>query len=745
MGVKYRIRYHLDEWRTEIHVPSYEGDVIEVKGVGQTAGEIHYEDGEHIKSSKFNLSFYTDVDLYDLQTCNDLECVVKVWHNNNLYWSGFILPDGIKQPDRDIMAQVDLIASDGLNLTKDLKIVFPEIELPIEMPTYTSELRTPLHYLLYVLKVIDNELPIRWSCSTKSLLDETKDAFCGVDVIERADFLMYKDVDAYFILENILKSFNLKIYQTNGVWYVINELDVQNEFKGFEYVFGTVVVHEESTIFTPDEYLTNDNYFEVQKGFGSCVVKYNPIKDVNVIPNGDFNSYIHNETGADTPLYWYSTLGNIYSSAESEYRISMRKTDDFGREERSCIFDNAFTFVPSFYYFKSPIDEYFIPIDGHNLYKDFNLSFRIMPALYPTYPIGHEKEGKINWLDFPPFSVQVRYTAEDLDHAGIIRTWYLSEFGYWIPYDENYEGLKLESKSIGVGRPFSLMVFTGKGLTNQILTITEFFADRTEKKQFEMPMDFFDTEYTIDFLVSEDLRFSKVDSQTMRFTSNPDWIKDYTVSITQGQGIVDANWINLIVENAINEDVIEYQFQSKANQGKIVLPDCGDIMPDGRGHFHIAFKQKGGVRTIIDNLKVTFEDVTETYTLNLPDNKNTKEEFEMRISSSFNGLDLTSYMKEFSSSEDYMLHSRNGAVATLTEHYGRDFLRLNARPRRTYTTRFTGEMKPYQHLIKRGIKFVPLSMQYNTETNQTYGKFIEIVDNNIDNIEVKIDNGKTNN
>ncbi|MBQ0140639.1 MAG: hypothetical protein KBT36_15250, partial [Kurthia sp.] len=83
--------------------------------------------------------------------------------------------------------------------------------------------------------------------------------------------------------------------------------------------------------------------------------------------------------------------------------------------------------------------------------------------------------------------------------------------------------------------------------------------------------------------------------------------------------------------------------------------------------------------------------------------------------------------------------------ATLTEHYGRDFLRLNARPRRVLSATYLGEMKPYQIIELRGINFVPLSMQYNSETNQTSGVFIELTDNNIDNIEVNISDGKENN
>ena len=295
------------------------------------------------------------------------------------------------------------------------------------------------------------------------------------------------------------------------------------------------------------------------------------------------------------------------------------------------------------------------------------------------------------------------------------------------------------------------MRFEGYGIANQQLRIRQYIEDTpnyVEDTIVTFPSNFQTLEATLNYIVNYDERFTRVNADTIRFESADRTWRDPEVSIINTSGVTTTNYINLIVDQAINGDVIEFQFQSKANQGRILLPDPGNIsepLPDGNGRLSFIFSQAKGVRTTVDNLQFKFDDVKETYNMNLPDNKNSKEDLELRISSSFTGFNLTSYSTDFTSTEDYQMLVRNGITATLTEHYGRDFLRLNARPRCILSATYLGEMKPYQIVELRGIKFVPLSMQYNSETNQTSGVFIELKDNNIDNIEVNISDGKTDN
>ena len=730
MGVKYEIKYHNNEWRAEIDVPNYEGEIISCRGVGQKAIEISYEEDMHIMSSKANISFYTKEDIYDLQICNDLEVEVRVYKNNVLYWKGFLIADGLKQYDRDIESEVDIIASDGLNNSKDIKFTLGTAT-PIEMPTYMSEFNTPLHYLIRCFQLIKNELPIRWSVSTKSVLDINKDVLCGLISLNRTEFLLYEGVDAFFVLENILKSFNLKIMQSNGYWYVYNELD---EFLGYEYNNGVVTMYQEEVVNQPEYFLTNNNTFEVRKGIGKVVISYNPIKDLYVIPNGSFNQVI---TSLNKPLYWKADNGLITSDTSLNDRISFRITDDFGREERSVVLDGTSNIESQIYYFESDTNNKYIPVDGHNLYKYFTFGFRMMPLYYPN-----NNEGYINWLENKPFSVQVSYTIE---RNNVIEKYFLNEFGYWeldrffsfrlvnSSFDEILNIITLQFEGVGqIGQDVSLITYDNDGFGNVIIN----------SDGFALPSNFNSLDETLDYLA---IQYNGVNNGGGILTiplSNIS-VKE-PVFLVQNQQTFSTKWIDLIVEEAINGDVIEYQFQSKASQGKIELPDPDDthkLLPSGGGYLSFAFKQIGGVRTVVDELKFSFEEATETYTMKINDNDS--EEFELRIGSSFTGFDLTSYSLDFSTTKIYMMFVRNGVTATLPEHYGRDYLRLNARPRRVWTGQMKGEIKPYQITEIRGIDFVPLQVTYNTELNETSGSWIELVDNNLENLEINITNGKT--
>ena len=109
MGVKYRIEYYNkvdDFFKIDIDVPDYDGEINKLNGSG---GEVFTKEivssdnnpfDEHIKSSQANINFIleTDLDISDLQLCNDLEVKLKVYKNNELYWSGFVISDGLQMP-----------------------------------------------------------------------------------------------------------------------------------------------------------------------------------------------------------------------------------------------------------------------------------------------------------------------------------------------------------------------------------------------------------------------------------------------------------------------------------------------------------------------------------------------------------------------------------------------------------------------------------------------------------------------
>ena len=91
----------------------------------------------------------------------------------------------------------------------------------------------------------------------------------------------------------------------------------------------------------------------------------------------------------------------------------------------------------------------------------------------------------------------------------------------------------------------------------------------------------------------------------------------------------------------------------------------------------------------------------------------------MEISSSFSGFLLSSYMSNYSDSDSFMLYNKNGISATLTEHYAREILQWRNIPCKIYDGSFYGEIPINSFITIDDKKYVPLSVDYNTETNQS--------------------------
>ena len=599
---------------------------------------------------------------------------------------------------------------------------------PLVMPTYTAERRTPLEYINRCFQIIGNQLPIRWSVNAKCLLDESKDALSGIVTISRGDFTLYDGVDCLYILEGLLKSLRLKISQYKGCWYIWNETDLkQKGFNGYQLNGTTVTTYQTNINVLNPLILGTDNTIEAQKGVSNVVVTYNPIQDINIIPNGNFNSV---STGYE--LYWNSTNSTVSVAQDN---ISLRLVDELGQPERSLNWVNAGEL-----YFESPNGQQYIPIDGRQ-FPQFTMGFRLMPQNYPYYSSG-EKVDQISWEESKPFSIQLKYTIERL---GVIEDYYLNEQGYWVRDTGGNFGI---SNLVDIGNYVYDIVFKGSAVQGQSFKATEYIEYDEQNKYpvdtiINFTQNYDSTESTINYIVSQEPNmFQKINANTLRFLGSGNRYYDSpTFQITNGNGVTTSNWINFISQNAKNGDVIEYQFQSKANAGSILFPDCGDVnidYPNGKGYFSIRFKQIAGANTTLDDLWLKFDSTQKTFTFKDDSIKSDKEEFELNIGSGFNGFELTSFANDFSNTDKQMMFRHNGKIGSLPALYGWDYLVQNKAPRLIFNCTLIGELKPFNIVTIEGREYYFVSGSYNSENNQTQAVLKEVKINNTYNITLTI-------
>lgn len=760
MAIKYKIEYcnrSNDDFKIEIDLPDYEGDIVEFVGVGAEISHDNTNDdpfNDHVISSQASVTFILppEKDIEDLQLASDLTVKVKIYKNEALFWSGFLINDGLQELFKGYNAPVTITASDGLRQLEGLDFDYTQVHA-INMPEYTANFRCLLGYIEGCVKTIGNELDIIWNCEIRNENDLDKDFLAGITEFDTtAELSRSQKWDCYKFLDGILKSANLTIQQVNGIWYVQDRLHVNKEsgiLKGYKLIDETAISYTEdlNKEFTEIE----DNTVRmVKKAISTVEMTYKNVRNENIVPNGSFNLW--NAT-AVKPLYW-SVKNGINEIGES---ITGRLKDDNGDDEVSVKVKAT----------ESECELYldnWLNFDAHKLFKRFTLGFTFMPSDFPTKVV--DGQTLIDW-DNAPLRMEIKYTAERND---IVYDFFLNENGYWVR--DTTDNLKFV-ESIKLNNDYDCeIVLVGRGMEGQKLTIKQPFrrwrwdntptllhpqgqyrySSLTKTTEIEITETFETIEETIDFITStygyEKLSYSSFKVKGIKEGERNEITKQQyddqvhltEATITNSTAVTTTNYIQIMVDQMKNGDIAALQFTSKGNQGRITIPDPNELRGynnNGRGRMYIKF--------ILPNelTACTFEDVyfnvddnNDKYILKLPALKDSVEQIEMEVSSSFSGFLLSSYMTDYSDSDVNMLYSKDGFTGTLTEHYGRDILRWRSQACRVIDTTLNGYVRPIDYIEFYGQKFVPLSIAYNTESDTSTVTLFEIKTNDLTNMEI---------
>ena len=733
MGIKYILEHNSPKGqihKTTIEIPSYDGEQIELIGVEKTATQIKWNGEEnpfdkHVIGSQLILNIYDDgnIDLDELMLTPDLEYRVKYYIDNVLFWSGFLISDGI-QEQLSYRPTLQLIAVDGMLGMEgiDINITNPA---GLDMGSYVSSIRCPLNFIRQCFNTIKNTLPINWMCDTKNSNYTDSDALAGsISWSPRGEILIIKKLDCYEIFEGILKSFNLHCFQAYGEWWIVNYQDLinnNNNFRGYRVEnFESILVEgKELDVSIQLRDVLNQGVRMLNKPISKVKVTYQATRDENIVPNGSMNLvYVVNQS----VIYWGGNVPNVYQTSIHE-GFSGRSTDKYGNDDKALQF---ITQVPTGITFHDGA-LVGIPFDAKVLFPRFTLGLSVLPYNFPTYPDG-EKQGMIKWVEDKPLQLEVTYKTAN-------KLWYLNENGYWIEEgleqlnikefngDEHgmkiwYEGSAARGQVVGFRHAGSDEPFTSR-------VFTDFATDLSES--LDMIVDLFrnDNSILVRRGIGDDFILVKYKSASL--LSPRPFLSDVSPQI--------STRISLISENSMNEDVVRFQFTSKGGESRIKIPEPDNLDTQDIGILKYYIHHNGAYHSAIDDVYINVDENYDVYEVSVTAKKDSVEEYEMTISSSFSGFLLSSYMNSWADCHTTMKYTRFGVEATLTEHYARDVIRMKSKPYQKIDQTYLGMVTPLN--VMNGNMIASASCEYSAHENQTKVTLIEYKLNDVQDLSIR--------
>lgn len=430
---KYVITYRsLDDiaWNIDVYVPAYSGDPVLVRGVGNSACIITW-DGETddpfstIFNSNAVISVYNQgqIDVEELQNAEDKDVLLEVYRAGNLFWAGYLIPDGIQGALEASPTTLQLNATDGLSLLEEM--TYSHNNLPGLTSTPT---RCPMNYLRQILFSTSNlglPLPITWVNTLECTAFPGEDVFVGsVRWSARGEGFSSFQGDGQgksclYILEETLKSMQCRIFQCEGKWHIRRVPEIVTGEYTYKFINADLGVMSVGTVerdalrligSTGYRFVSEDAVITTRKGVKSCRVEYEANVRENVLPNGS-----QDLVSVALPIYWGITGDGSISSVggidgRSAYATEVSNVVSAGADEIFTTYSST----------GSLDGNNGLPIDSYTLVKRVTFGFIFQPQ--NGFPYNSET-GIINY-DSDPFTIQIIY------NVGAIQ-YFLDEFAIW--------------------------------------------------------------------------------------------------------------------------------------------------------------------------------------------------------------------------------------------------------------------------------------------------------------------------
>lgn len=760
--IKYRCEYYSEEedkWRVDVETDSYTGDPISVDGIENRACIFTYTNQDDpyavIIPCSVAIGLYSDgqIDVEELQLANDRDFKVNVYCNDQLKFTGFVVPDRIQKVLQSPPFEVTFTAIDGLSLLDGIDFKGLRGD---PMGEGISNL-SPLAFIREVLfhnQYLGLRLPITWASSVicTAYPSDVYGALAGTPQwgdrgrayrnynTSSDGEVVYKKCS--YVLENMLKAFQCRIFQSNGKWNIRRINDI---------VTGSFTVHEIDTTFdqggaipnittynidsnrainpTGDYHFLNENQSSMMMAaLKSLTATYRQNQPSNVLPNGSFNDSILG--GFITDWGFLPNIDGVqfYAGTDLTQRSGNSAMVDFPSGAPGTGDEGYLTMWDT--------EELGLPMDATLLFKQMRLGFTFMAERYPTQSDGQT----VDWTD-NPLQISVKYTTR-LDDG--FREYYLNEFGYW-----QYEARGIDlgttfnyqtSESVGGPNPYNdnRMYFTGApniGDTIAISIIRNRYGDvrdtytATCEAAEEGNLELFLIKMR-DALPASTGGWDLFNKQVVMQDVNNGYIR-YSIVVGYGQPEIttykgtlqDFKRINIRVDQVKLWDVAKVAFQSKGNSGDILMPDPKiiDSQPeDIIGRLQVMLYVKRGQKIFFDDVYVNVEDNNDVYRSENPSSSNTKtDSVDLEISSSFSGFMVSNIMTSWTNSSEEYIFTDGKYTGSLTGMTANAMMRFRYKPSVIFEGTVYGKNWSYDEIYSiesfENRKFIPLKATYNTE------------------------------
>jgi len=409
-AVKYRLEYknYFDEaCRVDIIQDSYVGDIIPIIGIENQACVIRYDVGDDpydpIANSMAEIGFFNQgqVDLQELRNAGDRDFRVRFYINGAVKWIGFVVPDGITQELRAFPYDVTITATDGLKLLDGLDYSHNNL----------TGGRCILNYYRQILFADSNlglPLPIRWVNTLEC------DEYPGEDMLSGSvewaptgeGFTDYNGntKSGLYILEEMTRSMQSRLYQSNGYWVIERINDVAEGSYYYKETPASLAGMVVTTGFLEVlksigraggafsySFIEENQNLRTAKALGTVITTYEQDQRDNILPNGSMDLY-----SFGSPLYWGMSSGSSALVTGGEPSLSEARG-------YSVKVDNTFG-ADAYFQLQGGLA---LPIDTDVLYDSINFGFK--------YSV---QSGALD------ITIRLTYLQGSASY-------FLNEFGYW--------------------------------------------------------------------------------------------------------------------------------------------------------------------------------------------------------------------------------------------------------------------------------------------------------------------------
>jgi hypothetical protein len=322
-GIKYILTQALRDG-TNLYVNIYDRDNIDESPIDYEAVNIQLNSNASedeplaaIISSQLNISFIVSDENYadfpDLLNFDVRKYFVKLLNNDTLLWCGFLFNDYVQVPFTTGYVQVDMIAIDGLSFLENTQFNFFELKSINAAEKLIDIIAETLNVIAY-----PEPIDLITSCSYYAEgMDNRADSLASEPFNQSYQYRRdYQGLTYYEVLDNIVKSFGCRLFQSDGKWQLlaVNEMAADTRYFTRYEIYPTASAISGGTLVkevTINPYANGNVHFVnnsqtkiVRKGYPKLILGHKYSFPDNYAHNGNFKGL-----NTSTSLYGWLLIG----------------------------------------------------------------------------------------------------------------------------------------------------------------------------------------------------------------------------------------------------------------------------------------------------------------------------------------------------------------------------------------------------------------------------------------------------